>query len=99
MTGENNLPTPPGCCVRQLVTEATILMRCLAVVAGLAHRLPIVRIPEQFHVATMGDDVINDCCYGDELAAFVAVRALAQWMCAQVCLASLLPSGTIATLC
>lgn len=36
-----------------------LLPLLLAVVTGRAERLPVVPIPEQIHVATMGNDVVN----------------------------------------
>lgn len=57
--------TPSGLLARR-PTESPVLARRLAIVAPLAQRLMIGRIPEQIDIPTMRDDVIDDFCSSDQ---------------------------------
>lgn len=66
--------------------------------AVLAHRLPVVLVPEQFHVALVIDDVIDDLCTGGSEFSSLTLLALAQRMFAKECNARNTPSGSVTTL-
>ena len=50
---------PPLRVVKFLVS---VLCHRFGIVAGFAKSLPIVPIPEQFPIPSVGDDMIHDCC-------------------------------------
>lgn len=79
-------------------TKAAIFYRSFTVMVGLRQSLPIIRIPEQFHIATMRHDVI-DHGSGIEPAAVILEPINCNWMGAEVCFARLLPPISISTLC
>ena len=57
-------------------SEATVMQGGLAVVAGLAHRLPVGAVPEQGHVPAMRLDVVDHGGWQDAALRF-ALGALA----------------------
>jgi hypothetical protein len=77
--------------------ETAVETCCLSIVARLGQRLPIVSIPEQHHVATVRDLVIDDLGHSGTQPALVAFGALAQWMQPQECSARLLPFHCVAS--
>ena len=79
------------------VTEATILAGCLFIVAGLGHCLPVPSIPEQLHVATMRDDMVDDRGSPQPQLTFHTIRTLTQRMFAQEYFARFLPSIPVAS--
>jgi len=47
-----------------LVAKPSVLACRLLIVMAFTNRFPVVHIPEQAHVALVGDDMIHDCCRG-----------------------------------
>jgi hypothetical protein len=48
-----------------LISKSAVLACGLLIVMVFTNRFPIIHIPEQAHVALMGDDVVHDCCPGE----------------------------------
>lgn len=78
--------------------ESTVPRRGLAVVAGLAHRLPVAAIPEQLLITAVRDPVIHHRRRGRALATLVALFALTERVLSKPRLARPLPRCRIATL-
>lgn len=75
--------------------EAAVLERRLAIVASLRHRLPVVAIPKERHVAAMRDDVIKHGGGRHAQCAGHAIGTCAKRVRPQDCFAYRLPSPSI----
>lgn len=98
-------PPPPAagrlrhswCVLAAGSTEATVEACGLAVVAWLAHRLPVGAVPEQGHIPAMRDDVV-DHSRRQYAAQRLALVALAQRVRSQIGRTSFAPRAGIAAL-
>ncbi len=75
--------------------EAAVLACCLAVVAGLAQRLPVVAVPEEVLVAPVRHLVVNDRRRDSSAGGLVLSTQRVLLQPARACA---LPSGGVATL-
>ena len=71
-------------------------MSCFYVMMIPAQALPIAPIPEQFLVATVGNNVIHNRCFG---VASLLSAFRTQWVALKKRFACLLPAAAIAALC
>ena len=83
MTLDIESPLPVSGLGAVAVGDEAVFRPGLAVMAGLTESLPVGFVPEQFLVATMGDDVVDYRCRGQPslLAAANAERGAARRIC------------------
>lgn len=87
--------TAPGAIVSVVIQRIPIRGTGFVIVAGLAQRLPVALVPEEFRIATMRDDVVNDR-RGN--ISSVPLTLSAQRMPMKVSLRRLLPSPGVSAL-
>jgi hypothetical protein len=80
------------------VPECAILKGCLAIMIALRHRRPVADVPEQSHVPTVRNDVIDDFSRIDS-AAVIAKVIDCDRMLLQESLRRFLPSVAVTALC
>ena len=79
-----------------VITEPTVFLRCLGVVAPLSHGLVVIRIPEQSIVAFVRHDVVHDISR-QRNATLLTFIAYTEWMEHQELNPVLLPSAPVKT--
>lgn len=87
--------TALGAIVSVVIQRFPIRGTGFVIVAGLAQRLPVALVPEEFRIATMRDDVVNDR-RGN--ISSVPLTLSAQRMPMKVSLRRLLPSPVVSAL-
>lgn len=56
------IQTAPGA-LSIVVILVSILRHGFRIVAGFTQRLPVLLIPEELRITSMGNDVVNNCCW------------------------------------
>lgn len=79
------------------MTETTVFCCCFSIVVLLSETLPVITVPEELHIATMRDDVIDNL--SSEHTTLVIIEDVnRKRMPSQIRFAGLLPTPSIATL-